>query len=725
MKMVRTAGVVLLLVLVFLAFTPSAHAQTLDQYGGYTFLPVPGGATGHFRVAKLGDRWVFATPSGNAFWMVGVFNIDVDDRFLSLATKYGTANPRAQWGIQATRRLSKWGFNAVGEYASGYVMPGQLGVTQMPALVMVRPTVAGLAAGVFKDLIEAVATTYTGPARSFPDVFDPAFASHVNTYTPAVVADPFWLGLATSPWCIGITMDDADDLFGFGPGPELISARVHPHDAWFALAASPTKASSTRWGKTYTDTKVYTKYQLRSFLQTRYGSIDLLNVAWGSNYTTWDSAGGWPAGTGWLDEDGRHTAWLGSTDGTLTGATVTVVKDLDDFLYQIADKYFSTVAGAARAAAANKLVWGPASLNGWGGLTRKPILQAAGVWLDVLNAQVSSQAVLDRTAAYFGDKPVVSWEGYTANPDSALYAYPDSPPGDSVAYQYTFPDQAARGDNYGGRMSFLLNSAVTATGSHTITGLKFWAWSDSWGEKRNWGLVSLRDNAYDGKEAVIAAGTDPWGYPIGGEDNNYGDFLGAVTRANAGIPATLGTGGSTTINFTSPSDGATVQQSVTVSASAIGAVSQVGLALDGTLVAVTPGSANTYVWNTTTVPNGTHSWRATAYDAAGNPLATSSIKTLVNNPDSTLPAVQITQPSSGTVRRRSTMTIAADASDNVGVVRVEFYVNGVRVCTDTAAPYTCSWKVPSAVNKSYILQAKAYDAIGNVGVSPTVGLIAQ
>ncbi len=69
-------------------------------------------------------------------------------------------------------------------------------------------------------------------------------------------------------------------------------------------------------------------------------------------------------------------------------------------------------------------MWGPASLNGWGGLTRKQILQAAGESVDVLNAMISSQNVADKTKAYYGDKPVVTWEGYTANLDSGIYALP-------------------------------------------------------------------------------------------------------------------------------------------------------------------------------------------------------------------------------------------------------------------------------------------------------------
>ena len=93
--------------------------------------------------------------------------------------------------------------------------------------------------------------------------------------------------------------------------------------------------------------------------------------------------------------------------------------------------------------------------------------------------------------------------------------------------------------------------------------------------------------------------------------------------------------------------------------------------------------------------------------------------------DNIAPAVAITSPAnSAIVARKSTVTIAATASDNVGVQRVEFLVNGVLQCTDTAAPYSCSWRVPNPMNKTYQLQARAFDAAGN-SASATVSVTAR
>ncbi|HJS23857.1 MAG TPA: PQQ-dependent sugar dehydrogenase [Pyrinomonadaceae bacterium] len=86
--------------------------------------------------------------------------------------------------------------------------------------------------------------------------------------------------------------------------------------------------------------------------------------------------------------------------------------------------------------------------------------------------------------------------------------------------------------------------------------------------------------------------------------------------------------------------------------------------------------------------------------------------------DNTPPTVSITNPANGAiVARKANITITATASDNVGVTRVDFLVNGALQCSDTTAPYSCNWRVPGAMNKTYQLQARAFDQAGNVGTA--------
>ena len=85
--------------------------------------------------------------------------------------------------------------------------------------------------------------------------------------------------------------------------------------------------------------------------------------------------------------------------------------------------------------------------------------------------------------------------------------------------------------------------------------------------------------------------------------------------------------------------------------------------------------------------------------------------------DEIAPTVSITNPADGAiVARKSTVTITATASDNVGVTRVEFLVNGTLQCTDTTVPYSCNWSVPNT-RTTHQLQARALDQAGNVGTA--------
>ncbi len=89
--------------------------------------------------------------------------------------------------------------------------------------------------------------------------------------------------------------------------------------------------------------------------------------------------------------------------------------------------------------------------------------------------------------------------------------------------------------------------------------------------------------------------------------------------------------------------------------------------------------------------------------------------------DTTPPTSSVTSPTEGSIVTRNQRTvITADASDNVGVKKVIFYVNGSSKCTDTTAPYTCNWSVPSGRSRSYTLKVRAYDAANNNAYSSDV-----
>ena len=85
--------------------------------------------------------------------------------------------------------------------------------------------------------------------------------------------------------------------------------------------------------------------------------------------------------------------------------------------------------------------------------------------------------------------------------------------------------------------------------------------------------------------------------------------------------------------------------------------------------------------------------------------------------DTTKPAISITSPLNGATVS-GIVNVYANATDNVGVSRVEFYVDSVLKFTATTSPYFLSWLATPV--GSHTLTAKAYDAAGNVGQSSAV-----
>ncbi|HVZ12082.1 MAG TPA: Ig-like domain-containing protein [Patescibacteria group bacterium] len=100
------------------------------------------------------------------------------------------------------------------------------------------------------------------------------------------------------------------------------------------------------------------------------------------------------------------------------------------------------------------------------------------------------------------------------------------------------------------------------------------------------------------------------------------------------------------------------------------------------------------------------------------PTAT-SIPTRTAVPDTTRPNLTIIYPTlKSNIAARSIVNIQVEANDNTSVTHVDFFVDEKLICSDTSAPYTCSWKVPAKSTPHYI-QVKAFDAAGNYSTRST------
>ena len=119
----------------------------------------------------------------------------------------------------------------------------------------------------------------------------------------------------------------------------------------------------------------------------------------------------------------------------------------------------------------------------------------------------------------------------------------------------------------------------------------------------------------------------------------------------------------------------------------------------------TPATGQHFYYALITQANGLRLWSAPVWvDQGGTPPT-----------DTTPPTVSASETGTS-----GTISLAATASDNVGVSRVEFYVDGVLVGTDTTAAYSLSLNSTTLANGSHTLTAKAYDAANNVGTSSAV-----
>jgi hypothetical protein len=91
--------------------------------------------------------------------------------------------------------------------------------------------------------------------------------------------------------------------------------------------------------------------------------------------------------------------------------------------------------------------------------------------------------------------------------------------------------------------------------------------------------------------------------------------------------------------------------------------------------------------------------------------------------DTTDPTAAITSPTTGvTIDSEQTLTIVAQASDDVGVVKVEFYDGATLIGTDTTNTYSVAYPVTDADNGTHNLTVVAYDAAGNTTQSAAVAV---
>ena len=228
---------------------------------------------------------------------------------------------------------------------------------------------------------------------------------------------------------------------------------------------------------------------------------------------------------------------------------------------------------------------------------------------------------------------------------------------------------------------------------------------------------------YNGTTLLGTSTTSPYSYAWSGvAAGSYSltakayDNSGAVITASA-VNVTVNA--LPVANLTAPANNAAYNApaSISLAATAIdtdGTISKVEFYSGTTLLG--SDTSEPYGFNWTTVPAGSYTVTAKAYDNAGGITSSGSVAISVN----AMPTVSITSPVNNTsiappANGPANVTIEADASDSDGSVnRVEFYSGATLLGTDTTAPYSYTWS--GVTSGTYSLTAKVYDNAGTIGV---------
>jgi subtilisin family serine protease len=356
-------------------------------------------------------------------------------------------------------------------------------------------------------------------------------------------------------------------------------------------------------------------------------------------------------------------------------------------LYFAMDAVGGTLAQASAAFSGDGTSFNPLALtpSGAGYTANVPAVPFTRLTLRVAGTDSSGN-----TLEYTFELPALNPVADTQAPTTAITS-----PANGQAVTSTVSVQAAASDNIGvTRVELYQDGSLIGTATAA-------PYSFSWNtDAASEGGHTLTTKAYDASNNV---GTSA---PV------------TVTVVHDNVPPAVA--------LTAPAAGATLTGTVTVSADASDnrGVARVEFFRNGTLLGTDATAPYSVQWNTAAETPGGYTLTARAVDTSNN--ATVSAPRSVTVRDGIAPTAAINSPvNNSTVPRRTTVTISATASDNIGVTRVEFYVNNALTCTDTAAPYTCSWSVPNTKGVAYNLQARALDAAGNVGNSAVVRVTSQ
>lgn len=245
---------------------------------------------------------------------------------------------------------------------------------------------------------------------------------------------------------------------------------------------------------------------------------------------------------------------------------------------------------------------------------------------------------------------------------------------------------------------FIVSASTDENGNYVLGGLpagnfKINFYAESMGYAEEW---------YNNKSTFEAAGTVA--VTVGHDTPDIDAQL-----------AVAGTNNPPSVNIVTPLNGADVSGQITIQtlySDDYYGLSRFELWWDSQLLTglndpnISPGGYGT-VLDTGVYSNGNHSIKAYVIDSAAQ-TAQHIITVTVDNPADLPPTVSITIPP-GNSTVSGTVTITADAADDAGINKVEFYVDGSKIGEDITAPYQFDWDTTAETNDTHTVKAVAHD----------------
>jgi hypothetical protein len=374
--------------------------QGWNQYGGWLDGPQLE-ATGRFRVTKWRDKWWFVDPEGRLFWSHGLVRVTWSSGYTPITGRqnlfaelpgrdspFGAFYGRSTWAISGLyergaetynftganllrkydpdwpetfadvthQRLRSWGLNTMANCSQPAIYlkrktPYTATVYSLDSPPEDTPGSTGYVATIHDDsrVIEAT----SGGWGKFPDVFDSSFKAvlvkEVAQHTGKAVGDP---------WCLG-----------YFPGNELSWGRDET-SLTAAVLMSPADQPA--------------KQVLVNDLKAKYETIEKLNAAWHTDYTSWD----------------------GLLQSTTPPSVDYARDDLTAFLGEIADAYFRQCRDAVKEVDPEGLYLG-CRFAGW---SHPVVFRTAAKYSDVVSVNRYSETLTDLQLPGGIDKPVVIGE---------------------------------------------------------------------------------------------------------------------------------------------------------------------------------------------------------------------------------------------------------------------------------------------------------------------------